>query len=115
MVLETKFLTHCVPVRSLLAAGVYATNDDYMKYWTAPAAIAAVAGIYRYSTYDADQRGANDQKVWWNTGRITHILITIIFIILIVNGKYGCARMLPILDLIIGIGIASDHYFTQPK
>lgn len=111
--LKSKFFTQCIPARCLLAAGVYATKDEYMKYWMAPAGLAAVAGVYRYATYNDDQIGAFGQKVWWNNTRIIHSIISIIFIILIAQGKYNYARALPIIDLIIGIGFVSQHYSNK--
>lgn len=111
--LQSKFFTQCVPVRALLAAGIYYTPTKYMKYWIAPAGLAATAGIYRYITYDKNQLGALGQKVWWQTSRIIHTVITIIFIILIVQGDYEHGRVLPLLDLIIGIEIVSKHYSNK--
>jgi hypothetical protein len=108
--LQFKFFTQCVPVRSLLATCVYNTPDEYIKYWMAPAGLAAFAGIYKYATYDKDQLGAFGQNVWWQNSRIIHIIITLIFIILISQGSYKYARVLPIIDLIIGIGMVSNHY-----
>lgn len=108
--LQSTFFTQCVPARILLAAGVYYTPAEYMKYWMAPAGLATAVGIYRYATYDKNQRGAFGQLVWWNNARIIYSIIAIIFIILVANGKYEYARVLPVLDLIIGMGLVMNHY-----
>jgi hypothetical protein len=108
--LQSTFFTQCVPARILLAAGVYYTPAEYMKYWIAPAGLATVVGIYHYATYDKNQRGAFNQLVWWNNARIIYSIITIIFIILVANGNYNYAKFLPILDLIIGISLVTNHY-----
>jgi hypothetical protein len=108
--LQSRFFTYCVPARCLLAAGVYYTPAEYMKYWIAPAGLAAAVGMYRYATYDENQRGAANQLVWWNNFRIIHLIIAIIFIILVSYNKYDFARVLPMLDLIIGIGLVTNHY-----
>jgi len=108
--LQNKFFTQCMPVRGLLAAGIYYTPDEYMKYWMAPASLAISAGIYRYTTYDENQLGAFGQAVWWQNSRIIHTIVTLIFIILIARGNYEYAKILPIFDLIIGAGIVTNHY-----
>jgi hypothetical protein len=112
MTLELKntFLTKCVPIRGLIAATVYATPDKYMPYWAIPAGIAASFTTYQYFNYDENQLGVFGQNVHWNSMRLVHILILIIFIVLIAHHRYDYAKYLPVLDVVIGTLFMLSQY-----
>jgi hypothetical protein len=109
-VLKDTFMKKCVPTRSALAVAIAVTPPEYMKYWMIPAGMATIGNIYRQATYDENQTGGFGQNVWWNSTRIIHTIILLIFIILIATGEYNYAKILPVIDLIIGVGIVSNHY-----
>ena len=113
MSLQNKFFTHCVPARSLIAIGVSVTPDKYMKYLTIPAAIASGIGLYKYFNHTDEETGVNGQKVWWNNNRLIHSLVSIIFIILIIQNKHNYAKMVPFIDIILGILLVSKNYSTN--
>jgi hypothetical protein len=121
MTLELKntFLTKCIPVRGLIAASVYATPDEYMPYWAITAGIVAAGATYQYFNYDENQLGVFGQKVHWNSMRLVHILMLIIFIVLIAQHKYEYAKYLPVLDVVVGtlfmLSQYSNDYPTTTK
>jgi uncharacterized membrane protein len=113
MSLQTKYFTHCVPVRSLIAIGISATPDKYMKYLTIPAGIASGIGLYRYFNHTDEETGVHKQLVWWNNNRLIHSLVSIIFIILIIQNKNNYAKMIPFIDIILGILLVTKNYSTK--
>jgi uncharacterized membrane protein len=113
MSLQNKFFTHCVPARSLIAMGISATPDKYMKYLTIPAAISSGIGLYKYFNHTDEETGVHDQLVWWNNSRLIHSLVSIIFIILIIQNNYNYAKIVPFIDIILGILLVTKNYSNE--
>lgn len=110
MNLKEKFLLGCVPARLLLAYSIYGTPDENMKLWTIPAIISMFGMLYKYKTYDDEQKGFFKQKVWWNNYRIFHITLYIIFIFLIICNKFETAKHIPFVDVLLGLIFTLCHY-----
>ena len=110
MNLKEKFLFGCVPARLLLAYSIYETSNENMKLWTIPAILSTYGMLYKYKTYDDEQKGFFKQTVWWNNYRIFHIILYIMFIILILCNKFETAKRIPIVDLLIGLIVTLCHY-----
>ena len=69
-----------------------------------------IFGLYKYSTHTPEQVGAHNQLVWWNISRLIHTIMLIIFVYLVVYEKFNYAKMIPFLDISIGIAAVSYHY-----
>jgi hypothetical protein len=108
--LKNKFFTLCVLARSIMAVGISITPTPYMIYLIIPATFLAFIGFYRYFTYENGQLGANQQLVWWNNNRLIHSLMVMVFILLITFRKYNWAKIVPYLDIAIGMMLVSNHY-----
>ena len=106
----------CATVRLGIAAGAYFTPPHLTPLWAIPAGITALRNAGRMIDYTRQQNsgsmqtGAFGQDVWWNTpGRLVHIVIMILFIILaLTKNKYMWVA--PALDIGYGITNYITHY-----
>ena len=98
--LKKKYHYICIPVRTILFLIIFCTPDTYMKYWLIPAILSLIILLYRYSTFNKNQKGAFNQPVRWQQMRIFHLTTLSIFIIFILYKKYKLAKIIPLLDIL---------------
>ena len=108
--LQTKFFTACVAARGVVAIIVAMLSDKQMKMLTPIVVFLIIFGLYKYSTHTPEQVGAHNQLVWWNISRLIHTIMLIIFVYLVVYEKFNYAKMIPFIDILIGIAAVSYHY-----
>ena len=97
----------CLPLRVLITLTLlYAAYKKMDKLQRAAAAFFLVGGIgfmFRFATYDADQRGGAGGKVWWNRWRPLHAILFWAYALVVLAGAPRVAPLFIVVDTMIGL------------
>lgn len=110
MELKNKYYHICIPVRTALFLFILMSPNHLMKYWLILAILLLCGAIYRYLSYNDQQKGAFGQPVHWQNMRLFHIIIIVIFIISILSNHYNLAKLLPLIDIFASLIYMNSRY-----
>ena len=101
-----RYLAFCLPVRMAVAfIVVYASMMNMKRTQRVLAGFAmlgAVGFIYRFATYDDNQRGGNGGRVWWNHWRPVHATLYGAYGIFVLSNLGSVAPWFIVADTFLG-------------
>lgn len=92
----------CIPLR-LIPVIIFFLTERYNNYISFLYFFWCILFVYKSFTYHDKQIGFFGGRVWWQNLRIFHALNYLLFNLLVFRNKNYIAKIILVLDLIIGI------------